>query len=183
MLFLIDTNVMMAASAHDNPFSRLMADAEPPDPGLREIIFNWLKEFEQSEDGILFDTENLIRDEYDRNMRYNTELPGQEYGQLVIQHKLDKGLVDFVPIEVSQAEGEPIAVLSADLTVIVTDRADRKWVAASMVSISDLDQACPIVYGAESDWFLIEEDLHPYGIKFKRLLPEDWYTSRHGGNP
>lgn len=179
MLFLIDTNVMMAASAHDNPYSRSMAGAEPPDPELRKVIFNWLSEFEQSENGILLDTENLIRDEYDRNMRYNTDFQGPEYGQLVIQNKLDRSLYDFVTIEANEANGERIALLSAELTAIVTDREDRKWVAASIVAFDDLGETCPIVYGAESDWYQIEDDLLPHKVTFRRLLPDHWYASHN----
>ena len=179
--FLIDTNVMLAASAVFDELSNLANHAEPPDPHLREIIFNWLTAFEQSGDVVILDTEFLIQKEYERKMRFNRNMQAQEYGLQVLQAKHDQGLVDFVPIEAITGNGETIAILSQELEVIVQDREDRKWVAASISALDNLDEECPIVYGAESDWFRIEDDLRTHGICFLKLLPDEWYERRHGG--
>ena len=38
-----------------------------------------------------------------------------------------------------------------------------------------MDIDAPIVYGAESDWFHIQNDLTALDILFHRLLPNEWY--------
>ena len=69
---LIDTNVMLASSAIHNALSNLATDASPSEPALRERIYKALKEFEESTEFIVLDEEGTIRDEYERNMPYNT---------------------------------------------------------------------------------------------------------------
>lgn len=179
--YLIDTNVMLAASAKYDPLSRLSTEAEPQEDELRSLVFNWLYRFEKSEDSIVLDEEMLIRDEYERNMPFNCYMQAQEYGLQVLQLKHDQGMVEYVPLDILVGNGERIAFLPTELSTIVTDREDRKWVAASKSAFTLLEMTCPIVYGAESDWYHIEKALIPHGIIFCRLLPDDWYISRHGG--
>jgi hypothetical protein len=180
--YLIDTNVMLAASAVFDSLSRLAEEAEPKEIEFRELIFKWLSEFADSENKILLDEENLIRDEYDKKMRFNCAMQAQEYGNQVLQSKLDNNLYDLVPIDdIVESASDRIALLSPELTAIVTDPDDRKWVAASRSALDYLEETCPIVYGAESDWYPLEAPLSPYNITFCRLLPIAWYTSRHGG--
>lgn len=175
--YLIDTNVMLAASAYHSPLSALVDEAEPKEPELRESIYNWLCDFDSSADSILLDEEWQIRGEYEHKMSFNSHMRDQEYGFQVLQNKQDRGLVEYVPIELDTSSGEPIAVLSEALTAIVSDRADRKWVAAAQSASSLLELPCPIIYGAESDWYVIREELLTYGIECKHLLPEAWYES------
>jgi len=168
-------------SACFDPDSALVGRAMPSEASLREEVFNWLRTFEESGDFIVLDEEHLIRDEYDRNMRFNSEMAAQEYGLQLLQWKMDRDLVLYVPInEVREANGERIAVLSGELEVIVTDREDRKWVAAALSALDLSGTGCPIVYGAESDWYIIEDALQSYGVVFNRLLPEAWYQARMG---
>ena len=98
----------------------------------------------------------------------------------VLQYKLDRNLVDYVPIESLEANGEHIAVLDPAHEVLVTDREDRKWVACALAAQILFDQVPPIVYGAETDWFMAEEQLKERGLCFQRLLPDDWYRSKVG---
>jgi len=174
-LFLIDTNVMLAASAvHD--LSLVANRAMPEEIELREQIFDWLTDFDERGHGILLDEEGLIRDEYDRNLPFNHQ--EQEYGMLVLQNKLDQGLVEHVPIEALEANGEHIALLAPEHESLVPDREDRKWVACALASVDYYEISPPIVYGAETDWYVASESLTKIGILFVKLLPDSWYQER-----
>lgn len=179
---LIDTNVMLAASAIHSDLSNLAAHASPPEAHLREIVYAALKAFEESDDFIVLDEEGTIRAEYERNMPFNSEMGSQEYGLLVLQKKLDYNQLNFVTIDVVEANGECIARLPDQLEQIVTDREDRKWIASSIAHIILHESTAPIIYGAESDWYSIESALAPHGVAFRRLLPESWYQEHcvHG---
>lgn len=174
-MYLVDTNVMLAASAVRELSNQAMR-AMPKEIELRELIYYWLADFDQSEHRIVLDEEGLVRDEYDRNMPFN--MREQEYGMQVLQNKLDKNLAVYVPIDTLEANGEHIAVLEPIHEVLVTDREDRKWVACALAAKILFDQVPPIVYGAETDWFIAEEQLMGIGLCFQRLLPDDWYISR-----
>lgn len=174
-MYLVDTNVMLAASAVQE-LSNLAVRAMPQEIELREMIYKWLVDFDQSDRRIVLDEEGLVRDEYERNMPFS--MREQEYGMQVLQSKLDRNLAAYVPIDSLQANGEHIAVLDPIYEVLVTDREDRKWVACALAAQILFDQVPPIVYGAETDWFIAEEQLKGIGLCFLRLLPDDWYTSR-----
>lgn len=174
-IYLVDTNVMLAASAISE-LSNVATRAMPREIELREIIYEWLVAFDQSDDRIVLDDVGLVLDEYDRNMPHNWR--EQEYGMMVLQSKIDRMQVHDVPIESLKANGEHIAVLDPAHEGLVTDREDRKWVACALAAQILLDEVPPIVYGAETDWFVAEEQLKGIGLCFQRLLPADWYTSR-----
>ena len=174
---LVDTNVMLAASAVSE-LSNQAVRAMPQEIELREMIYEWLADFDQSDRRIVLDEEGLVRDEYERNMPFN--LREQEYGMQVLQSKLDRNLADYVPIDSLEANGERIAVLDLAHEALVTDREDRKWVACALAAQILFDQVPPIVYGAETDWFIAEEQLRGIGLCFQKLLPDDWYTSKVG---
>lgn len=176
-MYLVDTNVMLAASAVSE-LSNLAIRAMPQEIELREMIYKWLADFDQSDRRIVLDEDGLVWDEYERNMPFNQH--EQEYGMQVLQSKLDRTLVDYVPIESLDANGEHIAVLDPIHEALVTDREDRKWVACALAAQILFDQVPPIVYGAETDWFIAEPKLNEIGICFQRLLPDDWYTSKIG---
>lgn len=174
-MFLIDTNVMLAASAvHE--LSNVATRAMPQEIELREMVYAWLSEFDQSDARIVLDEEGLVRHEYDRNMPFNQQ--ETEYGQRVLQNKIDLNQIEHVPINTLEANGEHIAVLDPAYEPLVPDREDRKWVACALAAQSLFGDTPPVVYGAETDWFVAEEQLRAIGLCFKRLLPDDWYTSR-----
>ena len=177
-MFLIDTNVMLAASAVSE-LSNVATRAMPREIELRELVYAWLSQFDQSDDFIVLDEEGLIRHEYDRNMPFNQH--EQEYGQQVLQSKVDKLQVEYVPIDTLEANGEHIAVLDPAHEPLVPDREDRKWVASALAAGILFEEVPPVVYGAETDWFIAEEQLCGIGLCFRRLLPNDWYTSRIAG--
>lgn len=174
-MYLIDTNVMLAASAV-NELSNLKDRAMPQEIELREMVFKWLSNFEVSDDRIVLDEEGLVRDEYDRNMPFN--MHGQEYGMQVLQNKMDRNLAEHVPIETLEGNGEHIAVLSPEHELLVSDREDRKWVACALAAHEYFEVMPPVVYGAETDWYIAEHDLCAIGLLFYRLLPDSWYQER-----
>jgi hypothetical protein len=174
-LFLVDTNVMIAASAV-NELSRRFPDAMPEEIELREIVFEWLALFQQSDNWIALDEPGLIHDEYERNLPFNAR--AQEYGMQVLQYKLDRNQAIYLPIESLEANGEHIAVLEPEHEGLVNDRADRKWVASALSARTHCEVVPPIVYGAETDWHIAEDGLIAIGLCFLRLLPDEWYESR-----
>lgn len=178
-MYLVDTNVMLAASAVQE-LSNVAVRAMPQEIELREMIYNWLADFDQSNRRIILDEEGLVRDEYERNMPFN--MYGQEYGMQVLQNKLDRNLAEYVPINSLKANGEHIAVLDPAHEALVTDREDRKWVACALAAQILFDQVPPIAYGAETDWFIAEKKLIAIGLLFQRLLPDAWYNARLASN-
>lgn len=177
-MFLIDTNVMMAASAV-RELSNVAMLAMPREVELRERVFEWLAAFDQSDRRLVLDDVGLIQDEYDRNLPYNWQ--EQEYGLQVLQSKIDRTEVEFVPIDTLKANGEHIAVLESQHEALVTDREDRKWVACALAADVLHGVVPPIVYGAESDWYAAEAQLKAIGLCFVRLLPDEWYQAKLAG--
>ena len=176
--FLIDTNVMLAASACVE-LSALADHAMPTELPLRERVYRWLVEFERAESRMVLDEDDLIRGEYECNMRYNPATYEQEYGMRVLQGKIDSYLVDYVPLDGHIGQSGEQELLTDELCGIVTDRADRKWVAAALAADILFGEVSPIVYSAESDWYAIEQALEPHRVQFVRLLPLEWYEQRH----
>ena len=177
-MVLIDTNVMMAASAV-RELSNVATRAMPREVELRELVFEWLAAFDLSDNRLVLDDAGLIQDEYERNLPYNWQ--EQEYGLQVLQSKLDRTQVEFVPIDTLEANGEHIAVLEPQHEPLVTDREDRKWVACALAADALHGVVPPIVYGAESDWYAAEAQLKAIGLCFVRLLPDDWYQAKLAG--
>lgn len=174
-MYLVDTNVMLAASAISE-LSNVALRAMPLEVELREKIYEWLVTFDQSDDRIVLDDVGLVRCEYERNMPHNWR--EQEYGMYVLQSKIDRMQVDDVPIDSLEANGEHIALLDPAHEGLVADREDRKWVACAL-SAQILHEEMPtIVYGAETDWFMATKQLEAIGLCFERLLPDAWYVSR-----
>lgn len=172
-MYLIDTNVMMAASALSE-VSAVAVRAMPREIEMREIVYEWLEAFDLSDEVIVLDDLGLIRDEYERNLPFNYR--EQEYGLRVLQAKIDRCLVEYVPIEALEANGEHIALVDAELEQIVTDREDRKWVASALSAHDCFGISPPIVFGAESDWIKARARLNARGVQVLPLLPEHWYA-------
>lgn len=175
--YLIDTNVMLAASASHEAQSDVQGRAMPHEAGLRQHVHDWLATFDLSDDGLVLDEASLIMYEYQRNLPFSQSLHHQEYALEVLQRKRDRGLVRYVPIKVVEANGERVAELPEAVARIVTDREDRKWIAAALAARKHLGLTTPIVYAAESDWLHVEGALGQYGVVFCRLLPRDWYKT------
>jgi len=185
--YLIDTNVLLAASAYYHPASKLFEVAEPgaESIGFRELIFNELKIFAESDDKLVLDVDGVILHEYEKNLPYfNEVMMEQEYGMYVIQKKLQtlheidgrfEEEVSWVLIDTHGPEDDRIAQLHPPLDRIVTDTDDRKWVAAAKAHEVLHGIRAPIVYGAETDWFKIRTDLQDHGIELRQLLPDVFF--------
>ena len=174
-MFLVDTNVMLAASAISE-LSNVAARAMPREIELRELVYDWLLNFDLSDDRLVLDEVGLVLAEYHRNLPHNWQ--EQEYGMKVLQNKIDNMLVDHVLIDTFEGNGEHIAVLDPVHDSIVTDREDRKWVACALAAIILFGESPPIVYGAETDWHIAREKLKSIGICVQPLLPPDWYKAK-----
>ncbi len=173
-MFLVDTNVMLAASAISE-LSNAAARAMPREIELRELVYDWLMNFDLSDAHLVLDEAGLVVDEYERQMPHNWR--EQEYGMKVLQSKIDHMQVDQVLIDTFEGNGEHIAVLDPEHEAIVTDREDRKWVACALAAVIMFGESPPIVYGAETDWHIARERLEAIGICVKPLLPPDWYQA------
>jgi hypothetical protein len=174
---LIDTNVLLAASAFE-PSSTMAKDAMPLEIELREQVFKRLMDFEKSDDRLVLDIEGSIWEEYERNLPRYTSKGQQEYAWMVILHKQTTSAVSHVTIDIHDGNGERVALVNPPLDNLVADREDRKWVAAALSHMEIHNQDAVIVYGAETDWFKIEDQLKENGINLERVLPHDWYQ-RH----
>lgn len=177
VVYLIDNNVMMAASAYQDG-SALATRAEPLDPEYRHRIHKWLSAFERSDRKIVLDEDGLIRDEYEGQMRFNRSTFEQEYGMLVLQAKIDRQQVEYVPIETELDGGDVIGKFPDHVVGITLDRADRKWIAAAHATYTYLETMPKIAYAAETDWYVIEAQLQQHGFGLRRLLPKSWYQER-----
>lgn len=174
-MFLVDTNVMLAASAISE-LSNVATRAMPREIELRELVYDWLLNFDLSDDRIVLDEVGLVLAEYERNMPHNWQ--EQEYGMKVLQNKIDHMQVDHVLIDTFEGNGEHIAVLDSAHEAIVTDREDRKWVACALAALILFGESPPIVYGAETDWHIAKKQLEAIGICVQPLLPADWYLAK-----
>lgn len=176
-MYLIDNNVMMAASASLDG-SGLAGKAEPPDPWLRHRVHKWLSAFDRSSKKIILDEDGLIRDEYERQMKYNQTTFEQEYGMLVLQSKIDRQQIEYVPIETEVDGGDVLGKFPHFMADVTLDRSDRKWIAAAYATSTYLESMPKIAYAAETDWYVIEAQLQQHGFRLRRLLPISWYQER-----
>lgn len=69
--YVVDTNVLIAASAAD-PAHPKDIDATPADPELRKVIWKWLYAFEQSDSRMVLDWAGHIQGEYGKNWASTT---------------------------------------------------------------------------------------------------------------
>ena len=60
-MFLVDTNVMLAASAISE-LSNAAARAMPREIELRELVYDWLMNFDLSDDHLVLDEAGLVVD-------------------------------------------------------------------------------------------------------------------------
>lgn len=182
--YLIDTNVLLAASAAvDKASDALKKRAMPMDLLQRREVFRWVNLFEVNSDAYLvLDEQGTIQGEYFDQLPFNQEARDQEYGILVWQQKWQTKKIYEVPIELdtSPHDLDRSAKLTPQLEAIVTQSDDRKWVAAAVSTKQYLEINPPIVYAAETDWFKLKEDLLNHDVHVTALLPSEWYEERIG---
>jgi len=165
---LIDTNVLVAASAHR---ALEVRDVTPTDPHQREHIHDWLDGFSRSEECWVLDAQDHIEDEYLRN-----DFTGQDFGMLALLHKrtLDRVLLVDVAYEGFDRRNS-VAILPPRVAHVPWDESDKKFVAAA-ISVVEMGEPAQIVNTADSDWAAVREALGVEGIKVLELL-EDFSRS------
>ena len=160
--YVVDTNVLIAASACDEA-AQIAKDATPNDPKLRKKIWEWLTNFEASEERLVLDTKGEIEKEYHKKLGFN------DYGQQVIIQKYSTAAVDIVDITFDRDDN---AILEDHLMRIVTDCSDRKMVAAALRAQNDFGDPCIIANASDTDWYDWEDALSSEGLRIEQIIPE-----------
>ena len=165
---VVDTNVLLVASAADaaSPFG---ADSTPiEEAALREQVLEWVHGFESDP------TRQVVLDYgWDICAEYQNKLSEQDYGWLVMMHKIDHNEVVWVDV---QPDADGNAVLPPDLASAVTDLADRKMVAAALAAL-ELGSACKLTNASDTDWLDCQKALRVVGLEVENLL-NDWLVAR-----
>jgi hypothetical protein len=165
--YIVDTNVLIAASAAD-PHHPADIDAIPTDPGLRRSVWEWLTKFESSNCRLVLDSEQKIFEEYNNKLSY------QDYGIQVIMKKFSQCAFDIVDVAYDQ-DGH--GVLPEPLALVIHDLADRKMVATALAALTDFGNAC-IAFAGDTDWHDWEQELDTYQIMLEPII-EDWSRAKH----
>ena len=149
--YVVDTNVLLVATCFEigappEQLRRRGEDVPVTRVADQEEVFAWLERLRKDPHGIIVldEPEDQIQSEY-RN-----KLSKKEYGRMVVAEKLTKGQVRWVTVDMDSDGHGVIPHGAADE---VFDRADRKMVAAAVVS------GAPIVNACDTDWL----DLHESG--------------------
>ena len=165
---LVDTNVLIVASAADagSPFR---AEGTPvEDAALRQRVFDWLEAFEADP------ARHAVLDAgWQVCGEYGHKLSEQDYGWLVMMHKIDHNEVVWVDV---QPDADGNAVLPPALASAVTDLADRKMVAAALAAL-ELGSACQLTNASDTDWLDCQKALRAVGLEVENLL-NDWLVAR-----
>lgn len=167
---VVDTNVLIVASAADDG-SPFRPDATPvQEAALRREVLSWLQAFERDSDRfVVLDWDWHICGEYQKKLD-----PDQDYGWLAIMAKRDRNEVVWIGIEVD-ANGH--AKLPATLRKAVSDKEDRKMVAAVLAARTD-GHVCKLVNACDTDWLDCEQALMDAGVDTHHVL-ERWLRDKH----
>ena len=117
--YVIDTNILIAASASD-PKNPRDIDATPSDPAERMKVWEWLNNFLRGSSRLVVDSEGIIEEEYGRKLGFN------DFGVQVIIRKMSSGASDFVDVAYD-ANGHGILPVSLSrwilwFTIVKTER-------------------------------------------------------------
>ena len=167
---VVDTNVLIIASAADDG-SPFRPDATPvQEAALRKEVLDWLREFEHdAARSVVLDYDWHICGEYQNKLDVD-----QDYGWLAVMAKKDHNQVVWVTIDVDE-DGH--AELPVELHGAVSDRADRKMVAAVLFAqLAGND--CKLVNASDTDWLDCESALSEAGVQVHQLLGE-WLKAKH----
>lgn len=165
--YVVDTNVLIAASAAD-PQHPKDIDATPPDPSLRKQVWIWLDEFQQSDSHLVLDFAGEIYKEYNNKLGFN------DFGIQVVMHKWSTAAVDDVPVDYD-ADGH--GVLSDALLPVIHDAADRKMVAAALASHVLFGEGC-VAFAGDTDWHDWETALGQHDVLLEPII-EAWSRQKH----
>jgi hypothetical protein len=166
--YVIDTNVLLDASAVNNP--RL--HVSPDNRDLCEQAYAWLCRFATSDDVLVMDNQGRLEEEYEHKLEYN------DFGRQVVRQKWNRGQVLAVDV---LYDDEGYAWLDEPLASAVHDHSDRKLVAAALEALKQ--GPCRIVNASDTDWYDWQDELGKNGIEVLQLLPEwshdKWLEKKH----
>jgi hypothetical protein len=165
--YVVDTNVMIAASAVD-PVTPADIDATPDDPTLRAEVWRWLDEFRASPSRLVLDFGGEIFGEYCHKLGFN------DFGRQVVIEKWSTVAVDDVDLK---PNGDSYDVMPATLTDLIHDVADRKMVAAA-VAAQVAHGECPIAFAGDTDWHGWEQGLNAHGLILEPII-EAWSSAKY----
>jgi hypothetical protein len=165
--YVVDTNVLIAASAAD-PVHPKDIDATPAEPHLRREVWAWLDRFDQSESRLVLDSGLRIYDEYNNKLGFN------DFGIQVVMHKWSTAAVDVVEVEYDQY-GDGVLVPTLD--PVIHDAADKKMVAAALGSQAVFGEGC-IAFAGDTDWHDWEIALGEHQLLLEPII-EAWSRQKH----
>jgi hypothetical protein len=160
----IDTNVLIVASAA-NDASPFPADATPVEKAeLRKRVLDWVIAFEQSQRKVVLDYDWEILGEYQNN------LSDQDYAlQIVLRMKDTERVVWFL---IEREEDGRARIGHAGLDPAITDRADRKMVAAVLAGGCSAG-GCNLVNACDTDWYDWQSTMEAADVYVEQLI-HDW---------
>lgn len=161
--YVVDTNVLVAASSAD-PSRPKDIDATPEDPAMRQIIWQWLTEFDESNSHLVLDEAGKIYDEYYgcKDLGFNS------FGIQVVMHKWSTAATDSVFVAY---DSDGHGMLPATLAPTIHDTADRKMVAAA------LESKAPVAFAGDTDWHDWETVLRQHGVTLEPII-ETWSRAK-----
>jgi len=165
--YVVDTNVLIAASAAD-PVHPKDIDATPPDPALRRAIWQWLTEFQIGSSRLVLDYQQGIEKEYRNKLGFS------DFGIQVVMNKWDTVAVDLVSVEY---DSDGHGVLPESLMPVIHDKADRKMVAAALASHAEFGDGC-VAFAGDTDWHDWEEHLLRHQVDLEPII-EAWSRQKH----
>lgn len=173
MNHLIDTNVLLAASAYVADDDR---DVTPQDPRDREKVYHWLDAFVSSNELWIVDGAGRIIDEYHNKQSH------QDFSLLALLDKQSRSQVLDVEVEYDR---DGFAVLPSHLAAVKWDNSDKKFVAAGLQMVA-LEEPIQIVNASDTDWYDVANALDGEKIGLLQLI-DDWcrakYRDHNGHEP
>jgi hypothetical protein len=141
---VIDTNVLLVASAAHSA-SPFASHATPvQEAQLRKEVLDWLIEFEQSSRQIVLDYGWEILGEY------QNKLTDQDYALQIVLQMSNTERVRWFSLE-KEMDGRT-RIAHAELDPAITDLADRKMVAGVLAAGCRTD-GCTLVNACDTDWY------------------------------
>lgn len=165
MNHLIDTNVLLAATAHAAPDERKIT---PPGKNEREAVFLWLDAFVQGNEVWVVDGPGKIIEEYHNKQTH------QDFSMLALLDKQSRNHVLEVDVVY---DGDGFAVLPAHLDGVKWDKSDKKFVAAGLQIVMYGDPV-QIVNAADTDWYDVKNTLADENIGLLQLI-DAWCRNKY----
>jgi hypothetical protein len=151
---VVDTNVLLVASAHDldSPFgeSHLLTDE-------RALVFEWLASFRADSSRRL-----VLDDFFEIYDEYRNKLTDQDYGLQVVHEKMQT----FRSVELSWVDPGHASVPEAFRNF---DSSDKELLAAALTD----PKTIAIVNATDTDWLEIEAELAAAGVTVIHVI-ENW---------